>query len=82
MKLFDAIEQIVRTGKEVSFKSDINQLRIKIQISDGAGNKIANDQCLPMSDHFYEEEVVSCLEWMDKEVTRRFQEHINKPKLG
>lgn len=58
-------------GRSITFKRDILQVEITIRQQFKPPNEHPSfvlKQCLPKADHFYEEKIISCLEWMNKEI--------------
>lgn len=63
MTLFEKIEEAILLGYSVNFSSDIGQLLVTVE-----KNKTKKVSALPLSDHFYEQRVVDCIEWSIKTI--------------
>lgn len=67
MTLFNKLEDTIRMGYEVSFRTEILQLFISVKIE--SRNKVyKKESALPLADHFYEEKIVYCIAYMIAEI--------------
>lgn len=62
--IFELLKKYIPDGYQIGFRTDSgNQLVISVG-KNFFGEFINNDQCLPLSDHFYEQKVVKCIDFM------------------
>ena len=69
MSLFNKLKEIVNDGYAISFNSELFQLKIKVQkvIYEQGHTK---ESWLPLNDHFYEEKIVDCIDYMVGEIKK------------
>lgn len=70
MTLFEKIHEAVNDGYVVRLAREINQLLILVKREDAKGNLYQKEQCLPLSDHFYEARIIDCIDWSIAEIEK------------
>lgn len=74
MTLFEKLKDIIGLGWEVKFSSFAFQFEITVERETVDGKRFNKQSQMPLSDHFYEERIIDCINWSISEIEKEINQ--------